>query len=105
MFLVLLSSCSALLLTGPGRISRPTVRVLTVTLQEEGRSSARYDEAEERGRAALEALQAETQEAEKKQKAMNDMASDAKGAAFNPFAALAALLAGGALGYFVQLNT
>ena len=89
----------------PGAL-RPTLRIPTATLQEAGETdSGRYDDAEVRGRAALEAIQAETAEAEQKQaqaKAKADLAADAEGAPFNPILGVLALAGGVVMGYLVN---
>ena len=101
------SSCTALVLV-PG--ARPALRIPTITLQEAGETAGeteggRYDDAEARGRAALEAIQAETTEAEQKKaqaKAKADLAADAEGAPFNPIFGIVALAGGAVLGYLVN---
>ena len=102
------SSCTALVLV-PGAM-RPALRIPTITLQEAGETAGeteggRYDDAEARGRAALEAIQAETTEAEQKKaqaKAKADLAADAEGAPFNPIFGIVALAGGAVLGYLVN---
>ena len=103
------SSCTALVLV-PGAMMRPALRIPTITLQEAGETAGeteggRYDDAEARGRAALEAIQAETTEAEQKKaqaKAKADLAADAEGAPFNPIFGIVALAGGAVLGYLVN---
>lgn len=100
--LVSLYSSSAWVLPGAPLVTKsPTCRSTpSVILQED---AGRYADAEERGRAALEAMKAETTEAAKKQAALEDMAADAEAAGpFNPVLALAALLGGVVLGFIVN---
>ena len=103
LLLAALCSCSALILPGATTFhsTLTAVRTPSVTLQDD---AGRYDDAEERGRAALEAMEAETAAAAKKQAALDDMAADAEAVGpFNPLLALGALAGGCLLGYVAQV--
>ena len=91
----------------------PGLRTSLITLEEEQESqesaptpSSRYAAAEERGRSALDQMQADSAAEEARRRAKAELAADAEAMPpFNPLAAVAALGAGAVLGYLVQVNS